>query len=66
MAILDRFSAILLCCDSTLFFWLLAAAFPANPGLRFWESCGSWFCAAKALIMDTPVAETLLVLAQKI
>ena len=32
-----------------LIFWLLAAEILAIPGLRFWESCGSRFCAAKVL-----------------
>ena len=36
MAILNRFSAILLCCDS-IHFLLLAAEFLAIPGLRFCE-----------------------------
>ena len=30
------------------FYLLLAAEFLAIPGLRFWESCDSRFCAAKA------------------
>ena len=38
MAILDRYSAILLCCDSTHVL-LLAAEFLVIPGSRFWESC---------------------------
>ena len=47
MAILNRFSAILLYsvqvyCDST-FFLLLAAEFLAIPGPRFWESCHARF-----------------------
>ena len=42
MAILNRFSAILLGCDSTLFL-LLAAEFLAIPGPRLWESCDSRF-----------------------
>ena len=42
MAILNRFSAILLYCDSTHFL-LLAAEFLAIPGPRFWESCDSRF-----------------------
>ena len=49
MAILNRFSAILLHSDST-YFLLLAAEFLAILGLRFCEYCDSRFdrfCAAK-------------------
>ena len=48
MVILNRLSAILLYCDSTLLFCALLAEFLAIPGLRFRESCDSGFCAAKA------------------
>ena len=43
MAILNRFSAILLYRDSTLFLLLLAAEFLVIPGPRFWESCEPHF-----------------------
>ena len=48
MAILNRFSAILLYCDST-FFLLLAAEVLAIRGPRFRESCDSRFCATKVV-----------------
>ena len=53
MAILNRFSAILLSCGSTHVL-LLAAKFLAIPGLRGWESCDSRFCAAKDQMLVTP------------
>ena len=53
MAILNRFSAIPLFCDSTLFL-LLAADFLAIPGSRFWESCDSRFCATKLAMFHNP------------
>ena len=56
MEILNRFSAILLHCDSTHFdfFWLLAAEFLAIPGPRLWELCDSRFCAAKGIAEKAP------------
>ena len=57
MAILNRFSAILLHCDSTRFFDSRCGKFNflAIPGPRFWKSCDSRFCAAFARVsLATP------------